>query len=275
MTELEAPSGLSSRHREALQRAVDLLENQNFAARLADYAGQPVDRVLRMMPKAASKGLNRLIEATILNCLNLAINSIELKAKHPPARRLTSLLAGFNGGVSGFFGFAALPIELPLTTALMLRAIADTARHQGEDLSQLDARLACVEVFALGTRGSSQRRLDVGYYASRALLSKLAGQASTYLAERSTVSASTPVVNSLVSEVASRFGVIVSERFAASAVPVLGAVGGASVNVIFMNHFQRIALGHFTVRRLERVYGPALVRRHYEDLLPRRIESRA
>jgi EcsC protein family len=274
MTELDAPSGLTPRHREALQRAVDLLENQNFAARLADYAGQPVDRVLRMMPKAASKRLNRVIEGAILNCLNLAISSIEPNAKHPPARRLTSLLAGINGGVSGFFGFAALPLELPLTTALMLRAIADTARHQGEDLSQLDARLACVEVFALGTR-SSQRRLDVGYYASRALLSKLAGDASTYLVERSTVSASTPVVNSLVSEVASRFGVIVSERFAAGALPVLGAVGGATVNVIFMNHFQRIAQGHFTVRRLERVYGPVLVRRHYEDLLPRRIESRA
>jgi EcsC family protein len=275
MTELDAQSGLSLRHQEALQRAFDLLENQNFAARLADYAGQPVDRMLRMMPKAASKRLNRVIEATILNCLNLAISSIEPKAKHPPARRLTSLLAGINGGVSGFFGFAALPLELPLTTALMLRAIADTARHQGEDLSQLDARLACVEVFALGTRSSSQRRLDVGYYASRALLSKLAGQASVYLAERSTVSASTPVVDSLVSEVASRFGVIVSERFAAGALPVLGAVGGATVNVIFMNHFQRIAQGHFTIRRLERVYGPALVRRHYEDLLPRPIESRA
>jgi hypothetical protein len=274
MTELDAPRGLSPRHREHLQRAVDLLENQNFAARLADYAGQPVDRMLRMMPKAASRRLNRVIEAAILNCLNLAISSIEPKAKHPPARRLTSLLAGINGGVSGFFGFAALPLELPLTTTLMLRAIADTARHQGEDLSQLDARLACVEVFALGTR-SSQRRLDVGYYASRALLSKLAGQASTYLVERSTVSTSTPVVNSLVSEIASRFGVIVSERFAAGALPVLGAVGGATVNVIFMNHFQRIAQGHFTVRRLERVYGPALVRQHYEDLLPRRIESRA
>jgi hypothetical protein len=274
MTELDMPRGLSPRHREHLQRAVDLLENQNFAARLADYAGQPVDRMLRMMPKAASRRLNRVIEAAILNCLNLAISSIEPKAKHPPARRLTSLLAGINGGVSGFFGFAALPLELPLTTTLMLRAIADTARHQGEDLSQLDARLACVEVFALGTR-SSQRRLDVGYYASRALLSKLAGQASTYLVERSTVSTSTPVVNSLVSEIASRFGVIVSERFAAGALPVLGAVGGATVNVIFMNHFQRIAQGHFTVRRLERVYGPALVRQHYEDLLPRRIESTA
>src|SRR5262249_28150630 len=158
----------------------------------------------------------------ILRCLNLAIRSIDQTAKRPPATGLSSLVAGINGGVSGFFGAAALPIELPLTTALMLRAIADTARHYGEDLSQLEARLACVEVFALGTR-SSEKRLDWGYYATRALLSKLAGNASAYLIERSAVSTSTPVVNSLVSEIVSRFGVIVSERFAASALPVLGA----------------------------------------------------
>ncbi|MFY9830342.1 MAG: EcsC family protein, partial [Rhodoplanes sp.] len=65
----------------------------------------------------------------------------------------------------------------------------------------------------------------------------------------------------------SRFGVVVSERFAASAVPVLGAVGGATVNFVFMNHFQRVAHGHFTIRRLERMYGPATVRRHYEALV--------
>jgi hypothetical protein len=97
-------------------------------------------------------------------------------------------------------------------------------------------------------------------------LSKLAGNASAYLIERSVVSTSTPVVNSLVSEIVSRFGVIVSERFAASALPVLGAVGGATVNVIFMNHFQRVAQGHFTIRRLEREYGTTLVRRHYDHL---------
>jgi hypothetical protein len=40
--------------------------------------------------------------------------------------------------------------------------------------------------------------------------------------------------------------------------PVVGAVGGAAVNLIFMNHFQRIAEGHFTIRRLERIYGRAV-----------------
>jgi hypothetical protein len=48
--------------------------------------------------------------------------------------------------------------------------------------------------------------------------------------------------------------------------PVIGALGGASVNFLFMNHFQRIAHGHFTVRRLERRYGADVVRRYYEAL---------
>jgi len=56
---------LSPVHQKALQRAFIHLEEQNFAARLADYAGQPLDRVLRAMPKAASRGLNRVIEAAI------------------------------------------------------------------------------------------------------------------------------------------------------------------------------------------------------------------
>jgi hypothetical protein len=34
--------------------------------------------------------------------------------------------------------------------------------------------------------------------------------------------------------------------------------------MIFMNHFQRIAQGHFTIRRLERRYGRELIQREYE-----------
>jgi len=167
-----------------------------------------------------------------------------------------------------------LPIELPVTTTLMLRSIADTARHHGEDLSQLEARLACIEVFALGA-GGARKQMNIGYYASRALLSKLAGEASAYLIERSAVRASTPVVNSLVTEIASRFGVIASERFAASAIPILGAIGGATVNLIFINHFQRVAQAHFTIRRLERRYGQALIRHHYERLSSQYLQTGA
>ena len=49
------------------------------------------------------------------------------------------------------------------------------------------------------------------------------------------------MMNSFISELVSRFSIVVSDRIAASAVPVIGAVGGATINMIFMNHFQQIA----------------------------------
>ncbi len=36
---------------------------------------------------------------------------------------------------------------------------------------------------------------------------------------------------------------------------MLGALGGASLNMIFMDHFERVAQGHFIIRRLEREFG--------------------
>lgn len=71
----------------------------------------------------------------------------------------------------------------------------------------------------------------------------------------------------LVSQVATRFGVVVSQKIAAQAVPLVGAAGGGAVNYAFIDHFQTIAQGHFTVRRLERIYGADVVRAEYDRLL--------
>jgi len=264
MIKAEPAIALPPSHQQALQRAVMNLENQDFAARLVDYAGRPIARAMRLMPKAASDHFNKVVEAAILKALNIAIRSIEPRSKRPPARHTASVLAGVSGGIGGFLGIAALPIELPVTTTLMLRAIADIARHHGEDLSTLEARLACVEVFALGTP-QADRQMGLSYYASRTLISRLAANATSILLERGTANVSAPVVSSLVSEIATRFGVVVTERSAASALPVLGAVGGATVNMIFMNHFQRVASGHFAIRNLERLHGQSVVRQLYQS----------
>ena len=57
-----------------------------------------------------------------------------------------------------------------------------------------------------------------------------------------------------------------SEKATAQAVPLIGALGGAAINVVFIQHFQDMAWSHFTMRRLERLYGQDLVRSEY-DLL--------
>jgi hypothetical protein len=58
----------------------------------------------------------------------------------------------------------------------------------------------------------------------------------------------------------------VSQKVAAGALPIIGAVGGAAVNAAFMDHFQAVAQAHFTVRRLERAYGRDAVHVAYEEI---------
>jgi len=269
----ELATVLSPPDREALKLAVHNLENPNFAARLADYAGVPVNRVLSILPKFANGQLSAMVRSAVMKGLDVAIDTLEEDATLPPLTGFSSFLAGVTGGVSGLIGFAALPFELPLTTTFMLRAIAAIARHEGEDLSQIEARLACLEVFAFGAKRPGGQQIDIGYYAARALLNKYTSEIAAFVAERGAVDVSAPVVTSLVSEIVSRFGLVVSDKAAAGALPILGAVGGATVNVIFMDHFQRIAQGHFALRRLERTYGSATVRQLYADLSTRPAQA--
>jgi hypothetical protein len=264
---LDIASPLSRANQKALIRAVNALESANFAARIADYAGAPINKVVRWLPRPASRSLSRAVEAAMHKCLKTAIDSLD-HVPAPPATFLSTAIAGFTGGVSGFFGMPALMVELPLTTTIMLRAIADIARHNGENLDTLEARLACLQVFALSSRGSAVRG-DVGYFAARTLLARLSSNAAAFLVERGAQELSGVMLNSLMAEIVSRFSLVVSDRIAAGALPVVGAVGGATVNVIFMNHFQQIAQGHFTVRRLEREYGADTVRVHYAELAAR------
>ena len=57
-----------------------------------------------------------------------------------------------------------------------------------------------------------------------------------------------------------------SSALSAASAPAGTAMGGASVNYLFIEHFQETAQGHFTVRRLERAYGKDIVRAEYERL---------
>jgi EcsC protein family len=70
----------------------------------------------------------------------------------------------------------------------------------------------------------------------------------------------------LITQIAGRFGLVVTQKAAAQTIPVIGALGGAAINYAFIDHFQSVARGHFTVRRLERKYGKDIVFAAYEQL---------
>jgi hypothetical protein len=162
-------------------------------------------------------------------------------------------------------GFAALAVELPVSTCVILRSIADIARAEGHDLSLLETRLACLEVFALGGKAAADDSAETGYWVVRSALSKQVAEVVSHIAGQG-LDKNAPVVLRLVSRIAHRFSIVVTEKAAAKAVPVVGAVAGGTVNYLFMLHFQDMASGHFAIRRLENKYGQELVRRTYEGL---------
>ena len=130
-----------------------------------------------------------------------------------------------------------------------------------------DTRLACITVFALGGRSKSDNAAETAYYAVRAALTRALSEAAEFIAQRGIAEEGTPLVIRLIANLASRFGVIVTDKVAAEMVPIFGAFGGASINLLFISHFQAAARGHFIVRRLERKYGREFIKREYEKVV--------
>jgi hypothetical protein len=252
---------------EDLEKAVERLENPGFIAKLSDVVGTPIEFVLDKLPSGAGDRITKTVRQSLLTAAKTAVLTLGKGTRRKPRLRSHTAVAGIAGGVGGAFGMAALPIELPVTTTIILRSIADIARSEGEDLSAPDAQLACLEVFAMGGSSPSDDATESGYFAVRAALARAVSEAAKYVTQRAVVEDGAPVLVRLLAQIAARFNTVVGEKIMAQGIPVVGAVGGATVNVLFIDHFQDMARGHFTVRRLERVYGGDEVRKKYDELL--------
>jgi len=247
--------------REALTAAVQRLESPGLVARLAALAGKPVGLIQSALPATASTAVAKLAKRALERALDVALFSLQNRSIIG-GRKLHSGLACASGAIGGAFGLPALAVELPVSTTIMLRAIAAIAQEEGEDLADPRTGLACLEVFALGgPRDEDSAEAD--YFVVRAMLAR--GLAD-FAIDKGAIGESAPVLVRFLTQIASRFGVIVSQKVAAQAVAVVGAVGGAAVNLAFIEHFQDLARGHFTVRRLERVYGVNAVRSEYDRI---------
>lgn len=270
-------SPLSEKELADLSAAVSQLERPSLAVRLATVVGMPVEKLLGWLPDSIQNQIDRVTEEALARALNVARRTLHNETTGP--RNLTHKVAVTISGVTGgLFGAPALFAELPVTTGIILRSIAAIARSKGEDLSDPAVQLACLEVFALGsnakqdsddlTSAYAQREesyVRSSYFVSRAAMAQQVTAAAEILT-KGTTSAGSSALTRLISKIASRFGVALSEKAAAQAVPIVGAIGGGLINALFMDHFQNTAEAHFCVRKLERAYGTEVVRNEYEKL---------
>jgi hypothetical protein len=255
----------------ALKDAYLRLENPSLAIRLSSAVGMPLEAVTRELSKkapaslveAADKATHKAIEYVLQNSLRSITGSGTTTAKP----RLHTVAAATAGAIAGFFGLETLIVELPLTTGIMFRSIADIARAEGESVEDPETIVNCMQVFAFGSRLSKlDDAAETSYFGVRIALSKAAADAMKYVIAQHAGSTSAPAMVRLISAIAQRFGIVVTQKAMAQTIPVSGAIGGGLVNTIFISHFQEMARGHFVIRRLERKYGSEAVREAYRQL---------
>lgn len=236
-----------------LEHALERLEaGRGLLVRLADLMGGALGRVGHVglkqlgMPAALQAKFRGIVETALVRALDVAVVTIPGRARVAGARsavpdrirpRLAQAAVAISGAAGGMTGLAGFVPDIGFTTVSIMREIARIAAEEGEDLASPDARRACLEVFALRGVGSDPTDSGVGYYSARMVMR------------------GTPMVM-LISEVASRYGLALGEKFAFQMVPVAGALCGASLNAAFLAHYQELARAHFTIRRLERAHGP-------------------
>jgi hypothetical protein len=252
-------SSLSPRDFADLQAAVAKLESQSLAMTLVSKAGIPVEALMHRLPRRAQDSIGTAVNKSLEQCLRVALAFGKGHSATTFSKRTHTMATAITGAVGGFFGLPGLVVELPITTTVMLKAIADIARSQGEDLTTTEGALACLEVLALGPEGVRAGAMESAYYSTRAALAQATRDAAAYIAQKGLSKEGAPAIISFVTKIAARFGLEVSEKVMAQLVPIAGAAGGLALNVLFTQHFQRLADGHFTIRRLERKYGSELV----------------
>jgi hypothetical protein len=263
-----------------LQRAVELLESPTLTAKMANLIGSPLEFAVKRLPDSVSRRIHGAVEAALFKSAQAALWSMDNTPGKAASTRWHKLAAATSGAVGGAFGFTTLFIELPVSTTIMMRSVADVARSEGFDLREMSTRHACLEVFALGGNSGKDDASETGYYITRGFTAEVMRHLSAELAGRAV--GGSPVMIGLtpkeagkwlakiVEKVAARFGVVVTEKFAAQAVPIVGAVAGATLNTMFTDYYQDVARGHFIVRRLERSYGYETVRAAYSLLAAER-----
>ncbi|MEO5969252.1 MAG: EcsC family protein [Bdellovibrionia bacterium] len=270
-----------------LSEAAQFFENPGLFIKGLDMMSTPMEMVQKQLPDMVRKQLARASRAAIEHALIISLKTVsanssksdlsEAQKKSKLKGKLHSGVAGLVGGIGGFFGLAALPLELPIATVVMLRSIAEIAREHGVDLNSPEAKVDCLYILSMGGGSPRSDTLESEYYTSRVAFGELLSTATSFIAANTAKdivaaleSRSAPALIRLVAEVSTRFQVQLTRKFLAQVTPVVGAAGGAGLNLMFASYYNKCARFHFGLKSLEKTHGIEATRSQFEKF---RIEK--
>lgn len=196
---------------------------------LLNLIGGKVESLLAQMPAGVSTQLGQATE----QALHLAMQAAQQSRRVLPAqsRRVNRMLSTAMGAAGGAAGLPGALVELPATTAFLLRTIQDGAASEGFDPNAQNVMFDCLRVFASAGPLARDDGSDTAFVSLRLSLS---GQA----------------LNQVILTVAPRLATAMGHKLAAQSVPILGAAAGATVNYVYSGYYHEVARVHFGLRRL-------------------------
>ncbi len=263
----------------AIKSAKSSMEDIGMLMQGLNKLGEGIDSGVKMIPQKQQLWLQKNVNNILMTLVKSNLATMEKgNSFKKPSPKVYKTLVTASGIISGALGAATgigtalFASELALSTNFIMRSIMDIARSEGEDLYDIKTQLSCLQVFSLGGNSKDDDGLETSYYTSKIALDNALKGATSYISKNGISGLNKLLLNSanplvkLISTVTSRFTIQVSEKFIAQAVPLIGAAGGGSINYLFINHFQKMAKAHFTIRRLERKYGQELVKTKYLEV---------
>ncbi len=253
---------LSTEHLAQLSDAKALLANGSLSDKIGALFGVSIENGYACLPRDWEAQTAAIAEDTLMLALRGMLTTLGGGSSD-----IFPTIARFSAGIRTHERIAELPglaLELPVSMMLLCRSVADIARANGERSEDLDTRLACLELFALGD--ARRNATSAGYFALRARLASPTTAAIDYLINTLMVDEDADALRGYVSAIAGHFREQIEIHVAAEAIPDIGRHYGSAMNLLLIDHFQDIARGHFTVRRLERAYGQHEVRTTYDRI---------
>lgn len=192
-------------------------------------------------------GLRRQVDAVTLVSLERAFAAARL-GRHAPdiGPAGAPLMAALAGAAGGAGGLATAVAELPVTVTLILHTIRSVAEAEGFDPDDDHIRAEILRVFASGSPMGGDDGVNTAFIGARLTLSGAA-------------------LNQMVARFAPKIAAALSQKLAAQAVPVLGAISGAALNTAFLRHYRELARIRFRLLRLAQTHDPERVLRRFAE----------
>lgn len=191
--------------------------------------GGQADNLIERLPNVVRSNL----EGATIKALNHAMKAAHSSRRFVPDQKswLNQAASAAMGAAGGAGGLPTALAELPVTTTLLLRVIQGVAVEHGFDPDAENVQFDCIQVFSAAGPLSGDDGADLGFLSARMALSGRAMQA-------------------VIAKVAPKLAIVLGQKLAAQAVPVLGAVAGAATNYAYTSYYHDMAHVHFGLRRL-------------------------